>query len=57
MDPDVLLQYTLVPNADTTKLRYFMDMLVDKQHTVMLIGASETVKSVIISKKLQIKLV
>lgn len=53
MDPDVPLQSTLVPTADTTRLRYFMDMLIDKRHPVMLVGGSGTGKSVIVSDKLQ----
>ena len=31
IDPDIPLQSTLVPTADTTRLRSFMDILVDKQ--------------------------
>lgn len=31
MNPDISLQSTLVPITDTTRLRYFMDKLVDKQ--------------------------
>ncbi|XP_070509872.1 dynein beta chain, ciliary-like [Chironomus tepperi] len=53
MDPDIPLQSTLVPTADTTRLRYFMDMLIDKRHPVMLVGGSGTGKSVIVSDKLQ----
>lgn len=46
MDPDIPLQSTLVPTADTTRLRYFMDMLIEENHPVMLIGGSGTGKSV-----------
>lgn len=53
MDPDIPLQSTLVPTADTTRLRYFMDMLIEQKHPVMLVGGSGTGKSVIVSDKLQ----
>ncbi|KAG5679915.1 hypothetical protein PVAND_009451 [Polypedilum vanderplanki] len=52
-DPEIPLQATLVPTADTMRLRYFMDLLIDKKHPVMLIGGSGTGKSVIVSDKLQ----
>lgn len=53
MDPDIPLQSTLVPTADTTRLRYFMDLLIERDHPVMLVGGSGTGKSVIVSDKLQ----
>lgn len=53
MDTDIPLQSTLVPTADTTRLRWFMDLLIEKKHPVMLVGGAGTGKSVIVSEKLQ----
>lgn len=53
MDIDIPLQSTLVPTADTTRLRWFMDLLVEKKHPVMLVGQAGSGKSVIVSDKLQ----
>lgn len=52
MDTDIPLQSTLVPNADTTRLRWFMDILIEHKHPVMLIGGAGSGKSVIVSDKL-----
>ncbi len=53
MDTDIPLQSTLVPTADTARLRWFLDTLVEKKHPVMLIGAAGSGKSVIVQDKLQ----
>lgn len=53
MDTDIPLQSTLVPTADTTRLRWFMDILIEKKHPVMLVGGAGSGKSVIVSDKLQ----
>lgn len=52
LDPDIPLQSTLVNTAETTKLRYFMDILIERDHPVMLVGGSGSGKSVIVSDKL-----
>lgn len=52
LDIDIPLQSTLVNTADTTCLRYFMDILIEKKHPVMLVGGSGSGKSVIVSDKL-----
>lgn len=52
IDLDTSLQAILIPTADTTRLKYFMDMLMSKRYPVMLVGASGTGKSVIVSGKL-----
>jgi dynein heavy chain, axonemal len=53
MDTDIPLQSTLVPTSDTTRLRWFMDMLIEQKHPVMLVGGAGSGKSVIVSDKLQ----
>lgn len=52
MDTDIPLQSTLVPTAETTRLRWFMDILIEKNHPVMLVGSAGSGKSVIVSDKL-----
>ena len=52
MDTDIPLQSTLVPTADTTRLRWFMDLLIEQKHPVMLVGGAGSGKSVIVSEKL-----
>lgn len=53
MDTDIPLQSTLVPTADSTRLRWFMDLLIEQKHPVMLVGMAGSGKSVIMSEKLQ----
>lgn len=52
LDPDIPLQSCLVNTAETTRLRYFMDILIEMNHPVMLVGGSGSGKSVIVSDKL-----
>lgn len=52
LDLDVPLQATLVNTAETTKLRYFIDMLIAAKHPVMLVGGAGSGKSVIMADKL-----
>lgn len=52
LDPDVPLQSVLVNTSETTRLRYFMDMLIEKRHAVMLVGGAGSGKSVIVADKL-----
>lgn len=47
------LQQTLVNTTETTRIRYFLDLLVDKKKPIMLVGAAGTGKSVIINDKLK----
>lgn len=47
------LQQTLVNTIETTRIRYFLDLLVDKKKAIMLVGAAGTGKSVIINDKLK----
>lgn len=53
LDPDVPLQSVLVPTAETTRLRYFMDILIAAKQPVMLIGGAGSGKSVIVADKLK----
>lgn len=38
---------------ETTRVRYFLDLLVDRKKAVMIVGAAGTGKSVIINEKLK----
>ena len=51
-DPDTPLQSVLVSTYETTRLRYFMNLLVEKGKPVMLIGAAGSGKTVLINDKL-----
>lgn len=53
LDPDIPLQSTLVSTSETTRLRYFMDILIKNKHPVMLIGGAGSGKSVIVSDTLK----
>ncbi|XP_068269716.1 LOW QUALITY PROTEIN: dynein axonemal heavy chain 17 [Nyctibius grandis] len=53
LDPDVPLQASVVHTAETIRLRYFMDLLVEKQRPVMLVGNAGTGKSVLMRDKLE----
>ena len=53
LDTDIPLQSTLVSTAETTRLRYFMDILIENKQPVMLIGGAGSGKSVIVAEKLQ----
>jgi dynein heavy chain len=52
LDPDLPLQAVLVHTAETTRVKFFMDMLIAKGHPVMLVGAAGTGKTVLMNDKL-----
>ncbi|XP_022909837.1 dynein beta chain, ciliary-like [Onthophagus taurus] len=52
LDPDIPLQSTLVNTAETTRIRFFMDHLMEQRHPIMLIGSSGSGKSVLVAEKL-----
>lgn len=52
LDPDIPLQSTLVDTSETTRIRFFVDNLMEKHIPVMLIGAAGSGKSVIVQEKL-----
>ncbi|NXE69982.1 DYH17 protein, partial [Calcarius ornatus] len=53
LDPDIPLQAAVVHTTETIRLRYFMDLLMDKQRPVMLVGNAGTGKSVLMGDKLE----
>jgi dynein heavy chain len=42
-----------VNTAETTRLRYFLDLLVGKKSAIMFVGGAGTGKSVIVNEKLK----
>ncbi|XP_073974323.1 dynein beta chain, ciliary-like isoform X3 [Rhodnius prolixus] len=52
LDYELPLQSTLVNTAETTRVRYFLDLLIDKQKPLMLVGPAGSGKSVLIGDKL-----
>ncbi|XP_008847899.1 dynein heavy chain 17, axonemal [Nannospalax galili] len=53
LDPDVPLQASLVHTTETIRIRYFMDLLMEKSWPVMLVGNAGTGKSVLMEDKLE----
>ncbi|VVC46440.1 Hypothetical protein CINCED_3A022327, partial [Cinara cedri] len=53
LDPGVPLQQTLVNTNETTRVRYFLDLLIDKKKPIMFVGAAGTGKSIIVNDKLK----
>ncbi|XP_010617035.1 dynein heavy chain 17, axonemal [Fukomys damarensis] len=53
LDLDVPLQASLVHTTETTRIRYFMDLLVGKSWPVMLVGNTGSGKSVLMGEKLE----
>ncbi|XP_061233427.1 dynein axonemal heavy chain 17 isoform X1 [Neopsephotus bourkii] len=53
LSPDVPLQASLVHTTETTRLRFLMDLLVEKKKPVMLVGNAGTGKSVLVRDKLE----
>ncbi|XP_078609718.1 dynein beta chain, ciliary-like isoform X2 [Branchiostoma floridae x Branchiostoma japonicum] len=52
LDPDIPLQAVLVHTAETTRIRFFMDMLMVNRRPVMLVGNAGLGKSVLVGDKL-----
>lgn len=46
------LQATLVHTAETTRIRYFFDLLLQRKYPVMLVGSAGTGKTVLINDRL-----
>ncbi|KAH9636656.1 hypothetical protein HF086_003474 [Spodoptera exigua] len=55
LDPDIPLQSTLVGTNETTRTRFFMDLLIQKQKPVMLVGSAGSGKSKVLEKPLEKK--
>ncbi|VDP78001.1 unnamed protein product [Echinostoma caproni] len=51
LDPEVPLEASLVPTVEVVRLRFFLDLLIEAGHPVMLIGTAGTGKSVIMQDK------
>lgn len=49
----IFLQQTLVDIVETTRVRYFLDLLIDKKLAIMLVGGAGSGKSVIINDKIK----
>ncbi|KAJ8945230.1 hypothetical protein NQ318_011210 [Aromia moschata] len=52
LDSDIPLQATLVNTAETTRIRFFLNNLMDKKVPVMLVGSAGSGKTVIVAEKL-----
>ncbi|XP_076261923.1 dynein heavy chain at 93AB isoform X2 [Rhynchophorus ferrugineus] len=52
LDPDTPLQAVLVHTAESIRLRYFLDILMEKRHPVMLVGNAGCGKTVLVTEKL-----
>ncbi|NXG00005.1 DYH17 protein, partial [Sakesphorus luctuosus] len=52
LDPEVPLQAAMVHTTETIRLRYFLDLLMEKERPVMLVGNTGTGKSVLMWDKL-----
>ncbi|NXX48555.1 DYH17 protein, partial [Tricholaema leucomelas] len=53
LDPEVPLQASVVHTTETVRIRYFMDLLMEKQRPLMLVGNAGTGKSVLMWNKLE----
>ncbi|OXB61088.1 hypothetical protein ASZ78_013651 [Callipepla squamata] len=53
LDPEVPLQASMVHTTETVRIRYFMDLLMEKQRPLMLVGNTGTGKTVLMWDKLQ----
>ncbi|KAI5643131.1 dynein heavy chain and region d6 of dynein motor domain-containing protein [Phthorimaea operculella] len=52
LDPDLPLQSCLVSTSETTRAKFFMDMLIAKEKPVMLVGCAGSGKTVSVAAKL-----
>ena len=52
MEMDVPLQSVLVHTSESIRLRFFLDLLMEKKHPVMLVGIAGCGKTVIVNEKL-----
>ncbi|XP_062567134.1 dynein beta chain, ciliary-like [Saccostrea cucullata] len=52
LDPELPLQAALVHTSETTRVKYFLDMLIDKRRPVMLVGNAGTGKTVLMGDKM-----
>ncbi|OAF71285.1 Axonemal beta dynein heavy chain 17 [Intoshia linei] len=52
LDIEIPLQSTMVHSVNTTRIRYFIDKLIDRRKPVMLVGGAGTGKTILINDKL-----
>ncbi|XP_072155544.1 dynein beta chain, ciliary isoform X1 [Bemisia tabaci] len=52
LDPDTPLQAILVHTSESIRVRYFVDLLMDQKHPVMLVGNAGCGKTVLVAEKL-----
>nr|CAD7428767.1 unnamed protein product [Timema monikensis] len=52
LDPDVPLQAVMVHTAETIRIRFFLDLLMEQRHPVMLVGNAGVGKTVLVNDKL-----
>lgn len=53
LDVDMPLQAVLVHTSESIRIRYFLDLLMNKKHPVMLVGSAGCGKTVLVNEKLQ----
>ncbi|XP_023295612.2 dynein beta chain, ciliary isoform X2 [Lucilia cuprina] len=53
LDGDLPLQAILVHTSESIRIRFFLDLLMDKKHPVMLVGTAGCGKTVLVNEKLQ----
>ncbi|XP_037924668.1 dynein beta chain, ciliary isoform X3 [Hermetia illucens] len=53
LDSDLPLQAVLVHTSESIRIRYFLDLLMDRKHPVMLVGNAGCGKTVLVNEKLQ----
>ncbi|XP_015735401.1 dynein heavy chain 17, axonemal [Coturnix japonica] len=53
LDPEVPLQASMVHTTETVRIRYFMDLLMETQRPLMLVGNAGTGKTVLMWNKLE----
>ncbi|XP_021937393.1 dynein beta chain, ciliary isoform X2 [Zootermopsis nevadensis] len=52
LDPDIPLQAALVHTSESIRMRFFLDLLMEQRHPVMLVGSAGVGKTVLICDKL-----
>ncbi|KAK0086060.1 hypothetical protein PV325_003945 [Microctonus aethiopoides] len=52
LDPDMPLQAALVYTSESIRVKYFLDLLMEDRHPVMLVGTAGCGKTVLVSEKL-----
>ncbi|KAJ9585774.1 hypothetical protein L9F63_002411, partial [Diploptera punctata] len=53
LDPDMAISAVLVHTSESIRIRFFLDLLMEQQHPVMLVGNAGVGKTVLVCDKLQ----